>query len=164
MPLIETSQPMSNPNRSHMLANHLKLRRNRNLVTWAFCAVAYPIRANEYIGHTLNYLLLLHLLLVLMYRNMCWAIHTFFFAIHYREVGKPHLLSTISMKSRVSPVLGGLSWWHMIIRLISQCTQSSPFSSQKLMVQMNCKTTAEEEVLEDGKMEMDVSDEEMARR
>lgn len=35
---------------------------------------------------------------------------------------------------------------------------------EKLMVQMNCKTTAEEEVLEDGKMEMDVSDEEMARR
>ncbi|CAN2389454.1 M-phase phosphoprotein 6 [Pristimantis euphronides] len=35
---------------------------------------------------------------------------------------------------------------------------------EKLMVQMNSKTEAEEEDLEEGKMDVDVSDEEMARR
>ncbi|XP_040266205.1 M-phase phosphoprotein 6 [Bufo bufo] len=35
---------------------------------------------------------------------------------------------------------------------------------EKLMVQMNSKTNAEEEVLEDGRMDVDVTDEEMALR
>ncbi|XP_075694588.1 M-phase phosphoprotein 6 [Rhinoderma darwinii] len=35
---------------------------------------------------------------------------------------------------------------------------------EKLMVQMNSKTKAEEENLEEGKMDVDVSDEEMVRR